>query len=195
MDILKTTEPKSDQQNYDDYANSSRTVTVSEVKKGSAEQPVEIHLKEFPGRPFKPSKSMRRVLVACWGSEAAAYVGRRMTLFGDPTVKFGGQEVGGIRIAALSHIGETVTIPLTVTRGKRAPFTVQPLTEETGKHLAALTAATTLDELQEAWKAAMGEGMSSIPALVQLKDARKAELSKPVIDEASPDYVAPEGEK
>ena len=127
MDITKTTEPKSDQQNFDDYVAGQKTVTVSEVKKGSAEQPVEVHLVEFPGRPFKPSKSMRRVLVACWGPEASAYAGRRMILFGDPTVKFGGQTVGGIRIAALSNMDEAKTISLTVTRGKRAPFVVEPL--------------------------------------------------------------------
>lgn len=127
MDIAKSTEPKSDQQNFDDYIAGSRTVTVTEVKKGSAEQPVEIHLVEYPGRPFKPSKSMRRVLVACWGSDASIYKGRRMALYGDPTVKFGGQVVGGIRIAALSDIDETKTISLTVTRGKRAPFVVEPL--------------------------------------------------------------------
>lgn len=128
MNIAETTAPKSDQQNYDDYIGGPKTVTVSEVKAGSAEQPVEIHLTEFPGRPFKPSKSMRRVLVACWGSDSSAYVGKRMKLFGDPEVKFGGQAVGGIRIGALSGLEKPVTVSLTVTRGKRAPFVVQPLT-------------------------------------------------------------------
>ena len=37
MDITKSTEPKSDQQNYDDYIGGPKTVTVSEVKAGSAE--------------------------------------------------------------------------------------------------------------------------------------------------------------
>lgn len=127
MDITKTTEPKSDQQNFDDYVGGPKTVTVSDVKSGSAEQPVEIHLVEFPGRPFKPSKSMRRVLVAAWGAEASAYVGRRMTLYGDPTVKFGGIAVGGIRISHLSHIDKTLTLALTVKRGSRSPFVVEPL--------------------------------------------------------------------
>lgn len=130
MDITKTTEPRSDQQNFDDYVAGPKTVTITEVKAGSAEQPVELHLAEFPGRPFKPGKSMRRVLIACWGPEASAYVGRKMTLYGDPDVKFGGQAVGGIRIAALSHLDAPRTIQLTVTRGKRAPFVVQPLTTE-----------------------------------------------------------------
>lgn len=127
MDISNTTEPKSDQQNFDDYANGSKTVTISEVRKGSAEQPVELHLVEYPGRPYKPGKSMRRVLVACWGAEASVYVGRTMKLYGDPDVKFGGSAVGGIRIEALSHIDKPVTISLTITRAKRAPFVVQPL--------------------------------------------------------------------
>jgi hypothetical protein len=136
MDISSTTEPKSDQQNFDDYANGPKTVTITEVRSGSAEQPVELHLKEFPGRPYKPGKSMRRVLVACWGAEASAYVGRTMRLYGDPDVKFGGQSVGGIRIEALSHLDKPVTISLTITRGKRAPFIVQPLTppkDESGR--------------------------------------------------------------
>lgn len=127
MDITKTTEPRSDQQNFDDYVAGPKTVTITEVKAGSAEQPVELHLEEFPGRPFKPGKSMRRVLIACWGPEASAYVGRKMTLYGDPAVRFGGQTVGGIRIGALSHLDAPKTISLTVTRGKRAPFVVQPL--------------------------------------------------------------------
>jgi len=177
MDIANTTEPKSDQQNYDDYLVAPKTVTVSEVKKGSAEQPVEVHLVEFPGRPFKPSKSMRRVLIACWGPEASAYTGRRMTLFGDPTVRFGGQVVGGIRIAALSHIDEPKTLSLTVTRGKRAPFIVEPIPTETGEHLTALTAATTLDELQTAWQAAVTAGVATQKPLLALKDSRKAKLT------------------
>lgn len=133
MDVAETTAPKSDQQNFDDYIAGSKTVTVSEVKKGSAEQPVEIHLAEFPGRPYKPAKSMRRVLVAAWGSDSAQYAGRRITLYGDPEVKFGGAAVGGIRISHLSHIPGPLTVALTVTRGKRAPFTVQPLPDESGR--------------------------------------------------------------
>lgn len=147
MDITKSTEPKSDQQNFDDYAAGPKTVTVKEVKKGNAEQPVEVHLVEFPGRPFKPSKSMRRVLVAAWGPEASVYAGRRMTLYGDPTVKFGGQEVGGIRISHLSDIPETLTIGLTVTRGKRTPFIVNPIDDSGRDWLVELAALNTVDEI------------------------------------------------
>jgi hypothetical protein len=130
MDITQTTAAKSDQQNFDDYMTGiTRTVTITEVKGGSSEQPVEIHIAEYPGRPYKPSKSMRRVLVASWGAETSAYIGRKMILFGDPNVKFGGQTVGGIKISHLSHIDKPIKIALTITRGKREPFVVQPLRE------------------------------------------------------------------
>lgn len=194
IDITKTTEPKSDQQNFDDYVAGDRIVTVTEVKAGSAEQPVELHLLEYPGRPYKPSKSMRRVLVACWGPDAAVYSGRRMRLYGDPTIRFGKDVVGGIRIGALSHLEKPVTVSLTVSRGKRAPFVVEPLLEA-DTHLEAINAATTLDDLRTAWIAAEKAGHAK--RLTAVKDARKAELSKPeptLLDPADPDYVADDAE-
>ena len=129
MDISQTTVPKSDQQNFDDYIGGPKTVTIEKVTAGSLEQPVDVHLIEFPGRPYRPSKSMRRVLVKAWGIESAAYTGRRMTLYGDPEVTFGRDKVGGIKISHLSHIEKRLTLALTVTRGKRAPFNVEPLAQ------------------------------------------------------------------
>lgn len=180
MDISSTTAPRSDQQNFDDYIAGPKTVTVSEVKAGNAEQPVEIHLAEFPGRPYKPSKSMRRVIVAAWTAEASTYVGRKLTLYGDPDVTFGRDRVGGIKISHLSHIDKPVSVNLTVTRGKRAPFVVQPLKDApdpTATHLAALETAATLEALQAAWVAAGRDGVTSNPAVVAMKDKRKGELS------------------
>jgi hypothetical protein len=142
LDISQTTAPRSDQQNFDDYVTGPKTVTISEVKQGTAEQPVEIHLVEFPGRPFKPSKTVRRILVAAWGPEAATYAGRRMTLFGDPTIRFGGAVVGGIRVSHLSHIDKKITLSLTETRGKRKPHVIEPLPD-----VAPVTAAPTVDQV------------------------------------------------
>lgn len=129
MDISNTIVPRSDQLNAEDLLTGPRTFTVDKVSKGSAEQPVDVHLVESPGRPFRPSKTVRRILVAAWGPDAAAYAGRRMTLYRDPDVKFGGLDVGGIRVSHLSHIDKPLTLALTVTRGKRQAYVVQPLTE------------------------------------------------------------------
>jgi len=127
MDLTQSIVPKSDQLNSDDLVTGPVTVTISEVRAGNAEQPVDVHLAEFPGRPYKPSKSMRRVLVQAWGPEAEAYVGRRLTLFRNPEIKFGGATVGGIEISAMSHLTKRLTVSLMVTRGKRKPFSVDPL--------------------------------------------------------------------
>lgn len=177
IDMTKAIEPKSDQQNFDDYVSGPKTVTISEMKKGSAEQPIEVHLVEFPGRPFKPSKSMRRVMVAAWGGDAANYQGRILRLFGDPTVKFGGQEVGGIRISHMSHLVGPVTVQLTVTRGKRAPYVVQPLAT-VDDAAGWVRDAGSLEDLQRAWGMVQRAGVPAGPELVALKDARKEQLSE-----------------
>lgn len=182
MDVSSSIEPKSDQQNYDDYVTGPKTVTVTGVKQGPPDQPVHVHLEEFPGRPYKPAKSMRRVLVAVWGKDAAAWVGRRLTLFGDPTVKFGKDAVGGIRIAAMSHIEKPVTVSLTVTRGKRAPFTVQPLDvgpdpKAVEAALADIAGAESLPALKAAFDLAGTRGVRNVPEVVAAKDKRKNELS------------------
>ena len=197
MDILSTTEPKSDQQNFDDYIGGSKTVTVSGVKVVSGEQPVEIHLVEFPGRPFKPGKSMRRVLVAGWGSDSSKYAGRTLTLYGDPSIRFGKEQVGGIRISHLSHISKPLEISLTVTRGKRQMFTVQPLAAPDNSAVTAaideITGATSLPTLKAAWDIAGKKGVQGHPDVIAAKDARKLALTppEPVADEADPEYVEP----
>lgn len=148
MDLTESIVPRSDQLNAEDFLTGPRTVTITEVSSGNAEQPVNVHVAEFPDRPFKPSKSMRRVMVAAWGKESSAYVGKRMTLYRDPTVRFGGQDVGGIRVSHMSHIDKRMTLALTVTRGKRAPYIVDPLPDApaerpraTEQHLRALVTA------------------------------------------------------
>ena len=182
MDALQTIEPKSGQQNYDDYISGAKTLTVADVKLPGGDQPMHVHLAEFPGRPFKPSKSMRRVLIAVWGPDTAQWVGRSLTLYGDPTVKFGGQAVGGIRISHMSHITAPVTISLTVTRGKRAPFTVEPLKatvdpEAVQAALADIAGASSLPALKAAWDLAGTRGVAKVAEVIAAKDQRKVELA------------------
>ena len=96
MDLTESIAPRSDQLNSDDLVTGPVTVTITEVRAGNPEQPVEVHTAEFPGRPYKPSKSMRRVMVQAWGAEASAYAGHRLTLFRNPEITFGREKVGGI---------------------------------------------------------------------------------------------------
>jgi hypothetical protein len=127
MDLTESIAPKSDQLNADDLISGPVTVTISEVAKGSDEQPVDVRLVEFPGRAYRPSKSMRRIMVSAWGKEASAYAGRRLTLYRNPEITFGRDKVGGIEISHLSHLDKPLTVALTATRGRRKNFTVTPL--------------------------------------------------------------------
>ena len=123
--------PKSDQINADDLLAGPITITINRVAiRPGTEQPVSIFYDGDAGKPYKPCKSMARVMVHCWGPDANEYVGRSMTLYCDPTVRWGGMEVGGIRISHMSHIKGRQTMALTVTKGSKKPFVVQPLVME-----------------------------------------------------------------
>ena len=167
MDMTESIAPKSDQMDYEDLLGGERAFTIQEVRRGpSSEQPVEIVLAEFP-RPWRPAKSMRRILVHCWGADGSQYVGKRVLLFSDPTVLWAGKPVGGIRIKALSGIDGPQTVALTVTRGKRAPFKVQPLTvEHSGLTDAQIAAAQSVDELRAMWNQASTVQQQQITARV-----------------------------
>lgn len=164
MDMTESIAPKSDQLNAEDLLTGPRTFTIAEVKKGSAEQPVDVHLVEFPGRPFKPSKTVRRIMVAAWGPDAAAYAGHKMTLYRDPAVRFGGQDVGGIRVSHMTGIEKRLTIALTVSKGKRAPYVVEPLTAPA--QAAVHPNAEKITALQTEWQTADPDRKTAIEAEV-----------------------------
>ena len=171
MDLTQTIAPRSDQLNADDLISGPVTVTVERVSAGSAEQPVDIHLVEFPKRAYRPSKSMRRILVAIWGKDGDAYTGRRLTLYRDPEVKFGSDKVGGIKISHASHIEKRQTVALTTTRGKRAPHSVDPLPDiapAPSPTLSAddIAASTDVAWLREQWKTAGPQQRERIQARV-----------------------------
>lgn len=130
IDLGATIAPKSDQLNADDLIAGPRTIEVTGVKerpKGQGDQPIAIHFVGDNGKPYLPCKSMRRVLVQCWGRDGANYTGRSMTLFRDESVVFGGAAVGGIRISHMSHLDRDVTMSLTASKQTRKPYTVRML--------------------------------------------------------------------
>lgn len=126
--LLKTIAPRSDQLNYDDLIYGDKIITVTEVRlHASEDQPVSIHYEGDDGRPFKPCKTIRRVLIAAWGGKAEDWKGRSMRLYGDPNVKFGKESVGGIRISHLTHIDGPKSYMLTVTRSRRSEYRIEPM--------------------------------------------------------------------
>ena len=121
-----TAEPRSDQINYEDFLAGPRVYTIGGVRNGTAEQKYDIQLQEEQ-RVWRPPLTVLRTLIACWGDDATVWQGRQAELYGDPSIRFGKDAVGGIRIKALSHLDEPKTVTVTVARGKRQKITIQPL--------------------------------------------------------------------
>lgn len=161
-DLSNTIIPKSDQMNADDLIAGPRTIRITRISAdtGSAEQPILVSYDGDGGKPYKPCKSMRRVMVTVWGADGSKYPGRSMTLYRDPSVKWGGLEVGGIRISHMSDMEAPITLALTATKQSRKPYRVEPLIaerrqydpiDEYGKELAAKLKTANFTELSEWW--------------------------------------------
>lgn len=141
---------KTDQWNNEDFTDGSRIFTVSHVTEGREQAPYDIHFSDGDGKCWRPSNGMLELLVNLWGNEAQTWTGRKVELFRDPTVKIGRDVVGGIRVRSMSHIDKAMSPPITVSRGTKKPYTVQPLPADAEKVDAALAAvrnATTVAEL------------------------------------------------
>ena len=127
-DLTPTIIAKSDQMNSEDLIAGPVTIKITKVTFGGGQdQPINIYYDGDNGKPWKPCKTMRRVLVSIWGADGSKYVGQHMTLYCDPAVKWFGAAVGGIRISHMSGMTEKKTMSLTVTRGSKRPYTVEPL--------------------------------------------------------------------
>ena len=128
--LRDTITPKSTQLNADDLIAGPIVVTITAVKRGDTqEQPISLAI-DGGRMPYLPCKSMRRVMIAAWGDDGRTWVGKSMKLYCDPTVKFGGVKVGGIRISHMSGLASKLSVMLTTTRSKRSEFTVDPLVAE-----------------------------------------------------------------
>jgi hypothetical protein len=194
VDMSQFIAAKSDQLNADDLMDAPRTITVTKVTAApdAAEQPVSIHYEGDAGKPFKPCKTMRRILVGVWGKDASKYVGRSMTLYRDATVAFGGLQVGGIRISHMSDIAQDKTVALLVTRGRRAPFKIKPLVKaptssqpsDFSGQLAELKALATpgnMDALATKWQDIGAEARKALAAeLPALKAACQVSAEDPL---------------
>lgn len=175
--LRETITPKSDRINADDFIAGPETVEITAVKRGDAESPVAVHIKDR--KPWYPCKSMRRVLITAYGDNGADWVGKSATLFCDPAVRFGGVAVGGIRIAALSGIESDLAISLTTTRGKRSPFTVKKLNTS-------VYPESKFNDNLSAWLAAIAAGKATAEQIIQkveqtgsLTEAQKQSIKNP----------------
>lgn len=170
-DMSSVIVPKSDQVNAEDYISGPRTYVIEGVSiSPGSEQPVSIRL-AGEKRVWRPCKSMSRCMVAAWGPDANKYAGKSVTLYCDPKVKWGGMEVGGIRISHMSHIERDMSMALTATRGKRAMHIIKVLqaVEQQQEDRAAAWVANTLRHLPK---------IDSLDAITAFQDERQTRIDE-----------------
>lgn len=129
MSWSDTTKADSQQLNADDLFSESITIIITKVKLDlESKQKAILYYEGDDGKPYKPCVSMRRVIEHKWGGgDETVFVGRGITLKRDPTVRFGTEEVGGIRITHMSDMSDDKRFMLTSSRGHKKPYKVEHL--------------------------------------------------------------------
>jgi len=130
-DILAAVQPKSDQLNAIDVLDGPITVTITGTAKGNADQPAVVQLDGY--KPFKPCKSMLRIMKAVFGVEPDRWIGMQMTLYCDEDVYYGKDRTGGVRISHMTDPGRNTehklpkTFTLPISRLKKKEFHIEPI--------------------------------------------------------------------
>jgi len=185
-DISGAAKARTDQLNADDLRFIDgmivKIVRVRYLGEGK-EQPLHLHLQGFDGRPYKPCKTMIRMLLVGWGKNGQRYVGRYLRLYRDPDVSFGDQgKVGGIRISHCSDLGGPVIEKQTVQRGVKAPFRIDPLTPEMiaaagfGEDSLALLRAACAAALKRGWTRDQISGVLGAPSAAAVPEADRPRI-------------------
>lgn len=185
VDIRAATKPKSDQLNYETFLTGPQTFTVSKVTPGDRDHPVFIHMNECPATPYKPSKGMLKCIAQPdgWGDKSSQWVGKSITLYGDPTVIYGGVEVGGIKVAALSDINGDYETLISSRRGIRKPHLIKKIViqmYDEQKFVANLPAWL---KLIEDGKATTDQIIARVEQSGALTEEQKNEIKNPVVIE------------
>ena len=192
ISLRHTIIPKSDQLNADELLAGPMTIRVTHVTvSNSPDQPVSVHYEGDNGKPYKPCKSMRKVMIFAWGDDGRDWVGRYATLYNDPEIKFGGVKVGGIRISHMSDIQSDIAISITETKGKKKPVTIRKMVpqkqngdDRVNSYAVCLSdaAAQGMQSLREAWMqipkefhAALKQHLDALKPTAEAADAKKSE--------------------
>ena len=147
VDVSDTIVAKSDQLNADDLVSGEITVRITGVNRCEKDQPIAISI-TGGHMPFKPCKTVRRILVAAWGANAANWIGQSMVLYRDHNVKWGGENVGGIRVRAMTGIKTPLVLALAESRKSKAKITIHPLKDAVVEWRQKMSDCTTVDELK-----------------------------------------------
>lgn len=130
MTIAKAFEPKSDQQNAENFISGPRTIKIRDVVITGGEQPVSIFFEGDDNKPWKPCKTAGRCLVAVWGDDERKWIGLSCTIYNDPKATWAGVAVGGIRVSHMEGLTSPRSLMLSRAKGKREATVIKPLVLE-----------------------------------------------------------------
>ena len=125
-DVTFALAAKSDQLNAVDIIGVEPVIKIRKVEvKKTEQQPVWIYYEGDNNKPWKPCKGMLRVISGGWGPDSSKWVGRSIKIYFEPSVKYAGEEVGGIQIRAMSNIDQRgLHVTQAISRTKRKPYFV-----------------------------------------------------------------------
>lgn len=173
-ELMAALAPKTDQLNADDlYGVESIVVTIKgpvTVKDGK----LNIPLHEM--KPYRPSKGMGRILMNLYG-DRDNWIGKKLRLYRNPDVKFGGKAVGGIEIKQASNIDGEKNFIVTVARGKKKQHKVSTLVDDydpVADIKVLFRQACNKDELDIAIEKAKSLSMSAAQKAIITDDYRQA---------------------
>src|SRR5690554_4002548 len=134
-DVTFALQAKSDQLNGVDIMGAEPVVRIRDVKVKQGDQPVSVYFDGDNNRPWKPSKGMLRILAGAWGRDSSAWVGKYAQVYFEPSVKYAGKEVGGIRIRALSDIDQRgLSFALRINQKQTEPYHVPLLQVQSNEY-------------------------------------------------------------
>lgn len=171
--LMEALAPRSDQLNADDLIPGPRVLkfTDARIVRDGRDTKIVVNFEGDNGKPWKPCKTMGRAMVMAWGiTDEKQLIGKSVRVFRDPDVKFGDQgAVGGIRISHMSHLEKPAVMKLTVSQGKKATYTFNPLVTEAPRQTAAEWAAAHIEAVR---------GAADVEALATIQNAGKKAVDK-----------------
>ena len=171
-DIVKFCEPKSDQLNAADLISCNKIIKIKKVRvTATGTQDCTIWFEGDNDKPWKPCKTMGRIMLERYGSDIQKWVGKYIELFRDPEVVYGGKKEGGIRIAAMSDIPSDFETVVRVARSSTKVVKIRKLT---------ITAAVPVNAaLLSAGEEAAGKGVAAYTAWLAELTAEPKESIRP----------------
>lgn len=126
VDISDTLLVKSDRICADDLLAGDLIITVTKADKFTEDtkKRIKIWNDVFPDKCYIPTTGMARAIAMKWGKDSDNWIGKQLQLYREPTVIYAQKEVGGVEVRNMSHIPESFTFMLKVSKYKSRPHTI-----------------------------------------------------------------------